>query len=739
MAGTPEGQGLIARVTTALRYALTGQSPDGWFGPLDPLPQQAPEDVRGRQFDYPVGANINYRPRGTEPLDFAALKRMATHPIVAMLIQRQKDLVCGQDWQIKPRLKSENDGADDPQIKTITDFLRYPDQEHDWCQWIGAVLDQMLVIDAVSIYAAPTRGGGVYALQILDGATIKPVINLSGRRPLAPDPAYQQVLKGLPAVDYTTDELVYFPQTYRADRFYGYSRVEQAADLITMAISRLRSQKGYFDFGNLGDGYFEAPQGMVPEQINTLEAKFNSMMQGVDPALRRASPFVPSGTKWNATKTEILSDQFDEFLIRLLCFPFGVAPQPFMKQTGMGHGSADTEHEAAEEGGIAPLLSYVERLLNLIIAKWFGRPDLEFAFVNDREFDPKTAAEIDDIKIKNGTLLRNEARDRDGLAPLEGGDVPTITAGATIARLQDVVADPEPIETTPAGTPGQPGTNREPSTAAAKGDKSSADDEESDLAKAADPARKHALSVLLASYLAGKGDAIATALADRLVKSDPSSDDQSGRIEQAIEDLDWDWSDLPGVVEPVIAGLAVTAGTEAVSQLGIFDAETLKRVSARSTAYAENRAAELVGMRMVDGQLVVNPDAKWSITETTRDMLHRSVTTAMAEGQSNTELAKTIREDTAFSKDRADMIARTETAMADVQGQIAGWKASGVVGGKQFLAAPDCCDDCQALDGQIVDLDEDFTEGDPPIHPNCRCDVIAVLTDDMPGGDDAED
>jgi hypothetical protein len=36
------------------------------------------------------------------------------------------------------------------------------------------------------------------------------------------------------------------------------------------------------------------------------------------------------------------------------------------------------------------------------------------------------------------------------------------------------------------------------------------------------------------------------------------------------------------------------------------------------------------------------------------------------------------------------------------------------------------CEDCDDLDGEIRDLDEDFSSGDshPPLHPSCRCTVV---------------
>jgi hypothetical protein len=59
------------------------------------------------------------------------------------------------------------------------------------------LIEEMLVIDATTIYPRYTKGGGLYSLDIIDGATIKPLIGEDGRAPEPPDPAYQQILKGV--------------------------------------------------------------------------------------------------------------------------------------------------------------------------------------------------------------------------------------------------------------------------------------------------------------------------------------------------------------------------------------------------------------------------------------------------------------------------------------------------------------------------------------------------------------
>jgi len=80
-------------------------------------------------------------------------------------------------------------------------------------------------------------------------------------------------------------------------------------------------------------------------------------------------------------------------------------------------------------------------------------------------------------------------------------------------------------------------------------------------------------------------------------------------------------------------------------------------------------------------------------------------------------------------KERAERIARTEIMDALNAGQQAAWEqaqAQGLLSAnatKEWIVTPDdlLCPECEAMDGKRVPLDEDFEDGDPPLHPSCRC------------------
>jgi hypothetical protein len=156
--------------------------------------------------------------------------------------------------------------------------------------------------------------------------------------------------------------------------------------------------------------------------------------------------------------------------------------------------------------------------------------------------------------------------------------------------------------------------------------------------------------------------------------------------------------------------------------------------------YAENRAAELVGMRRAEDGTLVPGNPRYSISETTRAGLRDLVEDALDEGLSTAELADLVSDSYFFSEARSTTIARTELAFSHVQGNMEGWRLSGVVGYKQSILGSehdldDICND-NAEVGPIP-LDASFPSGDdgPPYHPNCVCDVIPILSEE---NDDSE-
>ena len=122
------------------------------------------------------------------------------------------------------------------------------------------LLKDMLVIDAATLYPRFTRVGALTSLDVIDGSTITPLIGEDGRSPEPPDPAYQQILHGVPAADFSSDELLYLPRNVRAHRLYGMSPVEQIALTVSIALRRDMATLDTYRAGSAPDAFATLPK-----------------------------------------------------------------------------------------------------------------------------------------------------------------------------------------------------------------------------------------------------------------------------------------------------------------------------------------------------------------------------------------------------------------------------------------------------------------------------------------------
>jgi hypothetical protein len=218
----------------------------GWFPPGTPMQTQAPKDVQGRAFDFPVGVNLDYTPRsepGQNNVSFQLLRRLADPgqgglDLLRLAIETVKNEMKRQRFKIVSRLDEEDDGGD--RARAVEKLLIKPDGQTRWRSWLNGVLEDHLVIDAPSIYYRMDTVGGIRrpVFEQIDGTTVTLLLDNSGRTPKAPLPAYQQILQGLPAVEYTTEELGYYMDNPRPGRIYGMGPVEQICTIITIALNR---------------------------------------------------------------------------------------------------------------------------------------------------------------------------------------------------------------------------------------------------------------------------------------------------------------------------------------------------------------------------------------------------------------------------------------------------------------------------------------------------------------------
>ena len=407
-------------VRTPLSGTMGARFSGSWsvFSPGLPLAPIGTEPVR--RFDFQVGQNTTLVPRAYEPFGFSQLRAFSNVELVRLAIETRKDQLERWDWQVKARhipgrqRRHDRDGR----IAGVEAMLRKPDGRTPFATWLRMLAEDLFALDQPVLERRRNRGGQITGYDIVDGSTISMLVDETGRQPLPPDPAYQQVIKGTAWANLTTDDLIVAPRNPRPGHLYGFGPVEQIIVTLMTIMRRQGAQLAYFTEGNTPAGILNAPDNWTKEHIKDFQTWFEAKLAG-NTAERSKLLWVPNGTKYSAFKDSPLKDEFDEWLARVVAFAFSLPPTPFIKQ--LNRASAEEGGDRALEEGLEPILRWVKRLLAGIIQDDLGPPDLEFAWVPTRDIDPKVQSEIDDKNLRNGSTTIDEVRDQRGQDPLPNG------------------------------------------------------------------------------------------------------------------------------------------------------------------------------------------------------------------------------------------------------------------------------------------------------------------------------
>ena len=737
VSGTENGQtagrggGMIARARALASWVWNGTTPaEQFFGPGTPMTPVAPEEAAGRVRDYPLTANMQWAPRAEEMTPFQELYQLAeTHDITQLCIQTRMDQMAAQEWTIRLRTAPGGKKFGDVQ-EDLVQFFQRPDRREPWEQWQGRMLYDHFVGDCATAYVRRDLAGNVWGFEPIHGGTITLRLDPWGRVPMQGE-AYTQIIKGLPAVGYSRDQLIYAPRRPRNHKGYGLSCVEQILITVNICLRRQFHQLAWYTDGSAPDLIIGVPKEWSAKEIAKMEAYWESLFRGNSQERRGHPMVVPGGNecKFENTKKDPLKDEFDEWLARVVCFAFSLPPTPFVKM--MNRGTAETAQETAQKEGLVPLKKWWKSIVDDMLVR-MGRPECEFSWENEEALDPLVRAQVNNINIGNGTVLRNEVRDTLGMDPLPDGVIPTLAECQGIQALiaagvmdPEVAADmfhlpkptpkPDPIPPAPSLPPAGPGGPKAP----AGGPQSAISTQKMAKNKKALPSRnreelltvQHQHTLAVAKEMAKIRKAAVSqvrAAASKMAKADEDlsflgnivTDDDFQRMQALLERQ---------ALETYQMGTA-SAGR-------VLDATTamLKLANERGILWAQTHAAEQIT----------------KIGQTTRDGVREQVEQALTEGWSNDRLADALEDAWEFSGERSELIARTETAMADLKGNIEISREAGVEVVQWLTAEANACDQCDALDGEQAPIDGQFSDGTPAdgiAHPDCRCDRTAILS-----------
>jgi len=175
-----------------------------------------------------------------------------------------------------------------------------------------------------------------------------------------------------------------------------------------------------------------------------------------------------------------------------------------------------------------------------------------------------------------------------------------------------------------------------------------------------------------------------------------------------IDGYDWNWS--AKYLDEYVKELSQAFSASFIAEVPNAPQALVQRIA---SAWASKEAAESIV----------------KIMDTTRERVRIIISGGLREGQSIQSMAKGIRDDFVFSKQRATVVARTETAIALGEGS----KDAAIHQGrdeKRWITSGDdlVSDDCRMNETESekwIPIADPFASGVStiPQHPNCRCNV----------------
>lgn len=414
------------------------------FEPILPNPIDIPEEPSGRprprRWQFPVGWNLPVGQPGTEGVKLANFQVLRDLADVGS-IPRQAVEICKQDqldlaWDIVPTPDAEKAMQGNPAKRAdfesrkaeIWSWLMWEidtGMYADFYQWLNAALEDLIVIDALAIHIIPTvgkragpLGSRVAGLELIDGASIRPLLTTWGGRPRPPEPGFQQIQWGVPRVDlmdiinlgpdatiedlkelnpvldqltevvdeWSGDQLIYRMQNPRTNNPYGFGPVERCLLPISIMQARQTWQWEFFRSGSLPQVFMD-PGDMIgtPEEARELQEAIN--MTGGDLGARFQVLVTPPGAKTTPMKDTDLSDNFDTLMIGEIAMSFGLQIEDFgltpkvasLQSTATAKAEANSGQDKTTRRSTIPRARVIERLFTRLFQVQFGCPDMMFS------------------------------------------------------------------------------------------------------------------------------------------------------------------------------------------------------------------------------------------------------------------------------------------------------------------------------------------------------------------------
>jgi hypothetical protein len=480
------------------RPAPWSQAPFPPGQPLVPAPVNQVRPGTGRPpprlFELPISTNINI---GTAPcVPWRILQEAADMPLFRKCIERRKG-ICSLDFTVgvdpkavarEAALAGEHEKDVEAKLRDryvediarISDWLTVPDREngYDWPAWLGQLFEQRLKYDATAVYPRLTYGGDLISLWVLDGSTIKPLLNEYGGRPQPPYPAYQQILYGFPRGEFTAtttadgevpgfaaDQLTYERTVIREKTPYGMSATEIALLDGILWMRRMGWLMAEYTEGVLPSTIVETDNeiGWSVTQWEDWLRAMNDHLGGNTEQRQKFQLFPPGTHPLQIPEVaERYKPDMDMFLVKLIAGDFGLTATEvgFPEVGSLGASFHEGEEDVLNRVTRKPDAQWAGNLVTKLCKRYLGMPAVLQVEILGLESEDEAAADaVAQNQVTTARLTLNEDRLRRGEAPYDfaEADMPMLISqrgiefveGASVAAPAGTLLDPAHVSLAP--------------------------------------------------------------------------------------------------------------------------------------------------------------------------------------------------------------------------------------------------------------------------------------------------
>lgn len=521
---------------------------------------------------------------------------------------------------------------------------------------------------------------------------------------------------GANKMDFKVKEILHIPNfNPRAEHpfpYRGMSVIEAAANSVETDNEARQWNYSFFKNAARPDGYILPKNSVTPEQRDRLREMFEARHKGSENAHKIA--LLEEGMDFKeSTRSQKDMDFIEQrrFTRDEILALFRVPKTAIGIVEDVNRANAEATNYVFALRTIRPLMQRIVDHLNEFLVPEFG-DGLYLEFVSPVPED-RVALTAEYAAGIDKWLTRNEIRNMEGLPPTKDGD--KIMGTLAQMPIDEVVPEEAPKKAAEKPTlKKEEKKTEEKFTLVLDITKRSITPEKKTayiaMWKSLIDQNTKAFDKKLKSYMTDQEKEVLANLEEQY-KSTPHPE-----LKAALDDVLFDMDDAIdssiSLVTPYLKQWLKEAGIQATEDLigsdVPFDENSplaQKFVAARSKYFAKN------------------------INDTTQTALYETLKEGTEAGEGLVDLSKRVAGiyDEARTY-RTDRIARTEVSAAANEGSTDAYRQAGVEKVEWMTVNPQD-EDCADVDGEVVSLGEDFSNGieKPPVHPNCECTTIPVF------------